>query len=138
MATIRKEFVVDAPAAHVWAMLRDFGAVHQCLVPGFLTACELEEAGAVRHITFFNGLQARERLVALDDANRRIVYTAEGGAARHHNASAQVLDEGEGSRFVWITDVLPDTLAPMIESMMGAGAKVMRETLEATAATQVR
>lgn len=133
MATIRKEFTVDAPAAHVWEMLRDFGAVHQCLAPGFLTACELEEGGAVRRITFFNGMQARERLVALDDAQRRIVYTAEGGAATHHNASAQVLPQGDGSRFVWVTDVLPDTLAPAIDSMMAAGAKVMRETLEATA-----
>ncbi len=33
-------------------------------------------------------------------------------AAEHHHASAQVLPAGEGrSRFVWITDVLPDDLA---------------------------
>jgi carbon monoxide dehydrogenase subunit G len=133
MATVRKEFHVEARPERVWAALRDFGAVHQCLAPGFLTACELEEDGAVRRLTFFNGMQARERLVALDDANRRIVYTSQGGAASHHNASAQVFAEGEGSRFVWITDVLPDTLAPAIESMMAAGAKVMRDTLEATA-----
>jgi carbon monoxide dehydrogenase subunit G len=135
MASIRKEFVVRAAPAQVWAALRDFGQVHRKLAAGFVTACSLEEDGAVRLVTFGNGMQVRERLVAVDDTQRRIVYTAQGGRATHHNASAQVLEVGDGTtRFVWITDLLPDAIAPAIEGMMDAGAQAMRATLESQAA----
>jgi carbon monoxide dehydrogenase subunit G len=135
MASIRKEFVVRSTPAQVWAALRDFGAVDRKLAAGFVTACALEEDGAVRLVTFANGRQVRERLVAVDDAQRRIVYTAQGGRATHHNASAQVIDAAGGTtRFVWITDLLPDTVAPAVEGMMDAGVKAMRATLEGQAA----
>jgi carbon monoxide dehydrogenase subunit G len=135
MASIRKEFVVRSTPAQVWAALRDFGAVDRKLAAGFVTACALEEDGAVRLVTFANGMQVRERLVAVDDAQRRIVYAAQGGRATHHNASAQVVDAGDGTtRFVWITDLLPDAVAPAVEGMMDAGVKAMRATLEGQAA----
>jgi carbon monoxide dehydrogenase subunit G len=134
MASIRKEFIVRSAPAQVWAALRDFGAVNRKLAAGFVTACALEEDGAVRLVTFANGMQVRERLVAVDDAQRRIVYTAQGGRATHHNACAQVVDAGDGTtRFVWITDLLPDAVAPAVEGMMDAGVKAMRATLEGQA-----
>ena len=129
MATIHEEFELPLPADEAWKVLRDFGGVHR-LAAGFVTACELEEEGAVRLVTFFNGMQARERLVTLDDAARRIVYTAQGGRAAHHNASAQVLPQGPARcRFVWTTDLLPDALAPAIGQMMAKGAQAMRAAL---------
>src|SRR4051812_38230632 len=107
MATIRQEFEVPAAAGTVWQALRDFGAVDR-LAAGFVTACSLEEEGAVRRITLFNGMEVRERLVAVDDEACRIVYTAQGGRASHHNASAQVIAIGpQRCRFIWITDLLP-------------------------------
>jgi carbon monoxide dehydrogenase subunit G len=135
MASIRKEFIVRSAPAQVWAALRDFDGVDRKLAAGFVTACSLEEDGAVRLVTFANGMQVRERLVALDDAQRRIVYTAQGGRATHHNASAQAIDAGDGTtRLVWITDLLPDAVAPAVEGMMDAGVKAMRATLEGHAA----
>ena len=53
--------------------LRDFGAVHQRVAPGFVTATRLD--GDDRVVTFFTGAEARERLVSVDDARRRLVYT---------------------------------------------------------------
>ena len=130
MATVYKEFVVEADAARVWDALRDFGAVHTRLAPGFLTACTLDAEGA-RILTFANGLVAREAMVGLDDAHRRLAYTVTGGKAAHHHASAQVFEEGEGrSRFVWITDVLPDDMAAYIEPMMMQGGAAMKAALE--------
>ncbi|MDT4887111.1 hypothetical protein FQZ97_1235310 [compost metagenome] len=74
---------------------------------------------------------ARELLVALDDEHRRLAYTVTDGKATHHHASAQVFADGEGrSRFVWITDVLPDGLAAYIEPMMAHGGAVMKQMLE--------
>ena len=58
MGSIRKEFLVDADAATVWAALRDFGAVHQRLAKGFVVDSKLD--GDVRTVTFANGMTARE------------------------------------------------------------------------------
>ncbi|MDQ0024825.1 carbon monoxide dehydrogenase subunit G [Variovorax paradoxus] len=130
MATIYKEFIVEADAAKVWDALRDFGAVHTRLAPGFLTDCKLDGQGA-RIVSFANGLVARELLVGIDEPNRRLAYTVTGGKASHHHASAQVFAHGEGrSRFVWITDVLPDEFAAYIGSMMDQGGHAMKKTLE--------
>ncbi|MDP9928773.1 SRPBCC family protein [Variovorax paradoxus] len=130
MATIYKEFIVEADAAKVWDALRDFGAVHTRLAPGFLTDCKLDGQGA-RIVSFANGLVARELLVGIDEPNRRLAYTVTGGKASHHHASAQVFAHGEGrSRFVWITDVLPDEFAAYIGSMMDQGGDAMKKTLE--------
>jgi carbon monoxide dehydrogenase subunit G len=133
MATVYKEFIVEADAAHVWDALRDFGAVHTRLAPGFLTGCTIDAEGA-RILTFANGLVAREVLVGIDDAHRRLAYTVTGGQAEHHHATAQVFEEGAGrSRFVWITDVLPDAMAAHIGPMMEQGGAAMKATLEGRA-----
>ena len=61
MATLRKQIALDAPAATVWLALRDFGAVHRRVAPGFLTDLRMDNGDRI--VTFFNGLVARERLV---------------------------------------------------------------------------
>jgi carbon monoxide dehydrogenase subunit G len=132
MATLRKQIDVTAPPAAAWSAVREFGALHQRLVPGFVKDCVLEQEGAVRLLTFGNGMQVRERLVTRDDASRRLVYTTEGGKASHYNAVVEVFEgAGGGSRLVWTIDLLPDTIAPLIDGMMGMGAKAMQGALKA-------
>jgi len=131
MASLRKEIVLAVPADRVWSALRDFGAVHRRLAPGFVTDATME-GDDVRVITFFNGATARETLVGRDDTLRRLAYAIFGGPASHYAASAEVVDTGNGGcRFVWTVDVLPDTLASYIDDMMTRGAAVMKATLEA-------
>ena len=128
MAAIIREFTIEADVSRVWEALRDFDAVHERVAPGFVARCE-PEPGA-RRLTFANGLVARELLVGIDDAAHRIAYSVAGGQASHHNASAQVFDTGHGStRFVWITDVLPDDHAQPIAKMMDQGVLVMKQAL---------
>ena len=130
MATLRKQIDVGAAPAAAWDAVRDFGALHTRLVPGFVKDCVLEQDGAVRLVTFGNGMQVRERLVTRDDAGRRLVYTTEGGRATHYNAVVEVLEAaGGGSRLVWTVDLLPDALAPAVDGMMDAGAKAMAGAL---------
>jgi carbon monoxide dehydrogenase subunit G len=136
MASIRKETSIDAPPEDVWAALRDFGAVHERLVPGFVTATRLEE-GDVRVVTFFNGVVAREMLVGVDDRARRLAYSVVEGplGCTHHNASAEVLTEDNGrSRFVWTADVLPDDVAAPMSELMERGIGVIKRTLESETA----
>ena len=42
MPSIRKEISIDAPPEKVWDALRDWGAMHERLVPGFVTDCRLD------------------------------------------------------------------------------------------------
>ena len=135
MATVYQEIEIEQAADFVWERLRDFGALSERLVPGFVTECQLEDEGQVRMVTFFNGRVVRERLVGLDERAMRISYTVLGGAATHHQASAQVFAEADRrARLVWITDVLPDALAEPMAAMMERGAQVMKRTLESASA----
>ena len=132
MASIRKEVALDATPEHVWDALRDVGALHTRLVTGFVTDCRLD--GDARVVTFANGMVARELIVDIDDASRRVVWSAVGGRLTHHNASAQVIaTEGGASRVVWIADLLPNEMAPAIAGMIEQGLGAMKKTLEASA-----
>lgn len=128
MASIHKEFFIDVPADQVWAAVRDFGAVHQRLTPGLTVACQFD--GDARTVTFANGLVLKELLVSLDEGSRRLAYASVQGRATHHNASLQVMPEGSGSRIVWITDILPDTLQQDVRVLVERGAALMKQALE--------
>jgi hypothetical protein len=129
MASIRKEVAIDADPDEVWAALRDWGAPHQRLVPGFVTDTRLD--GRDRIVTFFTGTVARELLVDLDDQARRLVWSVVDGPYTHHNASAQVFPAGEnGTRFVWIADLLPDEAAGRTGELMERGITTIKQTLE--------
>lgn len=130
MASIQREILIQAPAAQLWDAMRDVGALHTRLVPGFVTHCEMEGTDA-RKLRFANGVEAREVIVTVDHPARRLVWTAAGARLTHHNASAQVFDAGEGScRVVWIADLLPDAMAPGIAGMIEAGLAAMRDHAE--------
>src|SRR3981189_3891489 len=107
MASIHKDIPIDAHPDDVWDAVRDFGAVHTRLVPGFVLDSRLD--GDARIVTFANGTVARELLVNCDDARRRLVYAAISERIKQHSASVQVLSDGEArSRLVWTADGLPD------------------------------
>ena len=78
MASITKEMRVNAPVERVWDAVRDVGAIHRRLVPGFVTDCRMD-GDDVRVVTFGNGITVRELIVDLDDEKRRLVWSARGG-----------------------------------------------------------
>ena len=135
MAHIHEEIHIDAPPELVWDALRDWGALHERLVPGFVNAARLD--GPDRVVTFFNGATVTERFVDLDEDRRRLAWSVADGSFTHHNASAQVFADGDGTRFVWLADVLPHDLGPYVGELMAHGVGVVKETLEAAARAQV-
>jgi uncharacterized protein YndB with AHSA1/START domain len=136
MASIRKEVLIDASPEDVWAAVRDWGALHERLAPGFVIDTRLD--GEDRMVTFANGTVLRERLIDLDHETRRLVWSIVDGPYTHHNASAQVFGEGErGARFVWTADLLPNELAGPTGEAMGRGTNVIKQTLEAQAVRSV-
>ncbi len=128
MATIRVERTIDAPPESVWDALRDWGALHERLVPGFVTDTRLD--GKDRIVTFFNGAVVREVLIDSDDGERRLVWSVVDGPYTHHNGAAQVFAEGGGSRFVWTADLLPDEAAAPTAEMMERGIEVLKQAQE--------
>lgn len=114
MPSIHNDVSLSAPARDVWDAVRDFGALHQRLVPGFVTACQLD--GDARIVTFANGSVAREILVDCDDARQRLVYAINNERLTHYSASVQVITDGEAKcRLVWIIDMLPNELAAYVQ-----------------------
>jgi carbon monoxide dehydrogenase subunit G len=131
MASIHREFLIDARVEDVWDALRDVGALHTRLVPGFVTACRLEEGAAARIVTFGNGMVVKELIVDLDGAARRLAWSAAGGNLTHYNASMQVFPEGKNrTRAVWIADLLPHEAAGPVGEMIKQGCAAMKKTLE--------
>ena len=129
MASIRREIVTKARPDDVWAALRDIGALHTRLVPRFVKDTQAE--GESRIVTFSNGMVVRELIVDVNDEQRRVVWSAVGGALTHHNGSAQVFPEDGGkSRVVWIADLLPHEMAGPISSLMDEGMKAMKAALD--------
>lgn len=135
MASVTCEIAVDAPAARVWAAVRDFGNVHR-MVPGFLTACRLEEGARV--VTFGDGQVVRELLVSLDDAAQRLVWAAVGTALTHHNGAMRVRADGERSRVEWVADFLPDAAEARVRGLMQQGLMTLKRTLEGAPAGAAR
>lgn len=132
MASIREEIFTAAPGYEVWDAIRDVGALHTRLVPGFVVDTRLEQG--VRVVTFGNGMTVHEPIVDVDDRERRLVWSAAGATTTHYNASLQVFDEANGSRVVWIVDLLPHEAAGRVGAMMKQGIEVMKRTLDGIAA----
>ena len=126
MGSVYREIEIDASPELVWDVIRDVGAVHTRLAPGFVTDVRME--GDVRFVTFITGRVVPERIVGIDQAVRRMAYTAVDVPERkHHNASFQVFANGPDScRF---TDILPDTLAAAFAENMEKGLAVAKREI---------
>ena len=131
MASIHKEISLGASAAAVWDVVRDIGAVHTRFAPGFVVDTVMD--GDDRIVTFANGFVAREVIVDVDEARRRLAYSVRSERITHHNASFEVLADGKGSRLVWIADVLPEAAGASVGAMMEDGIQAAKRALDALA-----
>ncbi len=133
MTSLHKDIPLDAHPDDVWSAVRDFGALHTRLVPGFVTDTRLD--GDARIVTFANGSVAREQLVDCDEARRRLVYAIANERMSHYSASVQVLPDGDArSRLVWTVDLLPNEIAPYVDGQMDQAALAMRKAFRRDAA----
>jgi uncharacterized protein YndB with AHSA1/START domain len=129
MASICRETHIDASPSKVWSALRAVDELHTRLCPGFVMDTRME--GNTRVVTFGNGMTAREDILGVDDDRMRVAWAIVGQKFHHYQGVARVEPDGDGTKFIWMTDLLPDELAPGVEAMMAAGLDVIRKTLEA-------
>jgi hypothetical protein len=128
MGSIYREIVTNAAPDIVWAAVRDVGALHTRLVPGFVVDTRLEPGARI--VTFANGMVVKEPIVTIDEERHRLVWSAENVPMSHYNGSVQVFAEGNGSRVVWTADFLPDAAAATIGPMMAEGMAAMKRALD--------
>jgi hypothetical protein len=137
MASIRTEIEIDVDADRVWRVIGDWADGPVEMARGHVVSSQAD--GELRVVTFASGTVARERLIARDEAARRIVYSLIGDTVHpeHDNAAMQILAEGAGRcRFVWSRDVLPDALADPLLAAMESALPIVKRTLEAVLAAQ--
>lgn len=134
MGSMTKEVLTDATPDAVWEAIRDIGALHTRLVPGFVVNTQLIPGG--RRVTFSNGRTVDEPILSCSDSLRKLVWTARAPDLPfiHYNASVQVHARAAGgSRVEWTADFLPESAASTLEPLMNAGATAMRRALQAMA-----
>ena len=133
MASITEQVSVAVDAQRAWQSLRDVGRAHVLFAP-VLVAGSI--AGEVRTVTFANGMVAQERILDIDDRQRRVAYAALNvPGMEYHHASMQVIEDGPGRcHFLWITDVHPAAVADSIRPLITQGAQALKKNLEAGAA----
>jgi hypothetical protein len=129
MASIRKEIMIDVGVEPAWAALRRVGEPHTLFAP-VLAGAELD--GGIRTVRFANGMVVRERILDIDEENRRVAYAVvDPQGMTFHHASMQLEIAGPGRcAFVWITDFLPADAAAALQPLIDQGADALKRNLE--------
>ena len=129
MASIHREFTVEADPNIVWSAIQDVGAIHQRLAKGFVVDTQLEDD--VRTVTFRNGVVVKERILGVDSQHRRMAYTILSDKLEHHSAAFQVFPQANGrTRIVWTADILPHEMEKYLSEMTDRAIEAMKGTLE--------
>jgi hypothetical protein len=126
------ETVIGVGADAVWAAVADVAGVHRRLLPGRVADARVE--GDTRVLTMPDGAEVRELILDVDHDGRRLAYAVVGGqrlGLTFHHASFEVVDEGDRSRLVWVTDVLPHEAAGAVRARTERGIDEIRQAIEA-------
>ncbi len=127
MATIRREVRFRHPATRVWEAVTDTAA----LADWFPGIDECHQEGDVRTVTLGSGISLPERIVTNDGVQRRLQYRIEGGPVRHHLATLDVIDLGDGTCLaVYSTDAEPDVMALVVGAACGDALLELRRQLD--------
>ena len=134
MATARVDIAIETSAERECSVVRDFERGPLTMAPGHVTGCQAHRG--IRTVTFADGTIARERLIGVDEQDRRIVFSIIGDTIRpeHDNAVMQVVPGGDSTcTLVWMHDVLPDDLAPTLHAAMVHATPAIQTALGALA-----
>ena len=131
MASIQKSVEIKADVQSIWEAVRDVGQLHIRVAPGLVADTQLQDDGAIRIVTFVNGVSLKEHIISNDDDLRRLVWSAESDQWHHHNASLQVTaTDDSASQVTWIADVLPHSAGTMISTFVDMGLAAMKAHIE--------
>jgi carbon monoxide dehydrogenase subunit G len=136
MGEVKVTEQIDATAAAVWDVLRNFGGIKRYRPA--LESCELEGSGigAVRTLVFPGGNVVKERLERHDDAARVFGYSILDGSGpmKDGQVTVEVRAEGEACVVRWHALFVPDgvpeeKLTQMLDALYRDGIQGIRDLL---------
>lgn len=104
---VSKSVTIHAPAATVWAKVKDFNALntwHPAVAKDEIVAGTNNHPGAQRKLTLGNGGEVDEKLESFSDAHRRFGYTIVGGVlpVSDYHSTVRVIAAGKDtSKVTW-------------------------------------
>ncbi|MGW4912749.1 SRPBCC family protein [Streptomyces sp. NPDC004270] len=119
MTTLRFDIHVEQDPDRVWAVLTDVHTIPQW----FPAVREAHFDGVHRHLRTPEGM-LKALVVTEDDELRRFQYRFVEGLPEpidFHLGTIDVLPDGDGSRVIYSQEILPESLAPLVERAVGAG-----------------
>lgn len=128
MADGKAEVSIERSPDDVWKLIREFGGL-DAWMPG-IERCTVD--GDVRTLNTM-GIEIKEQLRTLDDANRTVAYSvieSPMGNLRSHLATLSVVPEGEGSHVTWAVDVDPDELLGLFLPVYEGAIVELKKQLE--------
>jgi Polyketide cyclase / dehydrase and lipid transport len=127
MATIRREIVIDRPAADVWRVVGRPELLHLWF-PGIVD-CTVD--GTSRVITTGAGMPIPEEIITNDALQRRFQYRITAPMFLHHLGTIDVIDlDGESCVVVYATDAVPDVMALIIGGASGDALDELKRQCE--------
>jgi hypothetical protein len=128
VATARYDVRIARNADDVWKVVSDAGTISDWF-PG-MTASSATDT--TRTITLDGGLVLEEDIVTNDAALRRFQYRVTGGAmpVEFHLGTVDVLEDGDGCRVIYSTDIRPDDFVGIVGPATEGGLKGLKEKLE--------
>jgi len=129
MPSIHSQVLLDVGLDVAWDAVRNVGEAHKLFAPVLVDS---RVHGETRTLRFADGHILHERILDIDDARRRVSYTATDVAGMtFHHASMQVADAGPGRcLFIWITDFLPAEMRGRLAPLIEQGTKALKANLE--------
>lgn len=107
MITLNHQIDVSASPDRVWAFVRDSSNAPRW----FRGIAEARVEGNVRRMTLVNGTVVTEKIVTLDDVERRFQYSIlDGLPAADHLGTIHVAEVGDSARILYTTVGDPDEL----------------------------
>lgn len=131
MATIHFDIPVATTAEHAWSRLSALDQVHHLVsflgsarVDGNRRVCSMAEGAPISG-------ELDEVILGIDEHRRRLAYAIVDSpfGFTHHAASMQIVETENEARFVWTTDVLPDSVAQNMADMFANEAKHIAQQL---------
>ena len=124
----KSEVSIERSPDDIWKLIREFGALADYM-PGVET-CTLD--GDVRTLQMM-GIEIKEQLRGIDDANRRLTYSvveSPMGNLQSHEATIAIDPEGSGSHLTWSVDVEPADLLPVFRGAYDNAVAALKTKFE--------
>ena len=132
IATIYREAEIDVSVDKLWEALSDVANVDKLL--SYLESAEID--GDFRTCAMDGGGELRELIVSIDQERRRVAYSIVEGpfGFEHHSSSWRAVADGDKAVFIWETDVMPHSIAEVLEPVIDQSINDIRDAIESAAA----